>query len=319
MKHYLEFPTWIRPQIVSGLPFQWYGLFYVVVIVVIYFLFMYQLKRRTKENFTLMKDTSEEMFVWLILAGLIGSRVFYALFDATTGEFFTRPWRILWPFEGKRFIGFQGMNFFGGAFGVMLAFAIFSKIKKMNLLFMMDMILAVFPLGFAIERLGAFINGELYGRVCSLPWGVVFPDAQKFPASEKWVKEIVQKIGMSSADSLINLPRHPTQFYELLFGGLLLWVLFWFVVRKMKRFDGFLSASYLIAFGVVRFFVDYFRLPGNSTFAIRLSNVYNPPYLFKTPLNLTLSQIFSIVMVTGGVIMLICLSKKSADNETLHR
>jgi len=312
MKHYLDFPTWIRPEIIPGMPFQWYGLFYLLVIVIVYLLFMLQLKRRVKENYKLMKETSEEMFIWMILAGLIGARVFYALFDASSVEFAARPWRVLWPFEGKRFVGFQGMNFYGGAAGVLCAFFIFTGIKKMRGLYLMDMILAAFPLGLVFERLGSFVNGELYGRICTMPWGVVFPSANKFPASEPWVKETISKIGMSASESLVNLPRHPAQIYELFFCGIILWIVLWFVIRKMQKFDGFLTSTFLVLYGAVRFVIEYFRIPGGSKFALRLSDGYNPPYLFNTPLNFSTGQIFALVMIIGGIVMFAALSKKSA-------
>lgn len=319
MKHYLEFPTWIRPEIITGLPFQWYGLFYVIVIVVIYMLFMYQLKQREKLNFSKMKDTSEELFIWLILAGLIGSRIFYALFDAPGDEFFAKPWRVLWPFEGKRFVGFQGMNYYGGVVGVIIAFSVYTRIRKIDGLMIMDLLLAVFPLGFAIERLGAFINGELFGRVSTMPWAVVFPAAQKFPASESWVKETASKIGMPGGDSLVNLPRHPTQFYEMIFVGIALWLVLWFVVRKARKNDGFVTAIYLIASGALQFVIGYFRVPGGEDFALRLSAQYNPPYLFRTVLNLSQNQIFSLFMLLGGILLLLSVSKKTAQKSDLQR
>lgn len=313
MKHYLDYPSWISSEIIKGFPVQWYGIFYVAVIVLLYFLFLWQLRKRAADNYKELKDSGEEMLIWMVLAGLIGARVFYALFDADPSVFLANPFKVLWPFEGKRFIGFRGLNYFGGLSGAVLAFYIYSKAAKINGLMMMDMIAAAFPLGFAVERIGVFFNGELYGRICTKPWGIVFPGAQVFPANEDWVSDVISKIGMQADGPLVNLPRHPTQFYEMT-GGIILWILLWFVFRKMKKFDGFISGSYLVIYGIIKFITEYFRMPGGMKFALRLSDVYNPPYLLTTAFNLTTGQVFSLIMIISGTIMLLFLSKKSAVN-----
>lgn len=308
MKHYLDFPSWIHPEIIPGLPFHWYGLMYIVVIGITYFLFRYQVK---KENLQINRNDVEDMFVWLIIGGLLGARLFAVTIFSSTNEYLLQPWLIFWPFRDGHFVGISGMNYYGGVLGLLIAFLIFVKVKKLNGLQIMDLMLAGFPLGYTFGRVGNFINGELFGRVTDVPWGMVFPHARRFPAELPWVQEMMTKIGMTAQGTMVNLPRHPTQVYEGFLEGLLLWLVIWFVFRKMKRFDGFITCIYVIGYGFVRFFVDYFRMPLTGDFSLVFSKVYNPPYFLVTPWNFTMSQIFSFLMVIGGIVALVLLNNKA--------
>ena len=89
------------------------------------------------------------------------------------------------------------------------------------------------PLGYTFGRLGNFINGELFGRVTTLPWGMVFPQAEPFSAREGWVREVAAPGGIAHRRAgMVNLPRHPSQLYEAFFEGLVLWAVLWFGLRK---------------------------------------------------------------------------------------
>ncbi|NTW17902.1 MAG: prolipoprotein diacylglyceryl transferase, partial [Syntrophaceae bacterium] len=99
-----------------------------------------------------------------------------------------------------------------------------------------DLICPAVPLGYTFGRIGNFINGELYGRVTGMPWGMYFP-----------------------LDFTHQL-RHPSQLYEAFFEGIFLFIILW-SIRKKKPFDGFLLATYLTGYGFVRFVIEYFREP----------------------------------------------------------
>lgn len=306
---YIEFPTWLRAEIIPGLPIRWYGLMYLVAFAISYLLFMYQIKRREVE---VDSDTVINFFFWGILGLLIGARLFSTLFFHGSDEYWRQPWLIFWPFRDGRFVGLQGMNFYGGLAGAIVGFVVYARAKKINILDWGDMLLAGVPLGYTFGRLGNFINAELYGRVTQASWGVLFPTADRFPASESWVREwaLASGISIEPGQVLVNLPRHPTQIYEALTEGIILWLVIWFVFRKKKPFDGFIVGFYVIAYGVLRFIIDYFRMPISAPdFALRLVDNGIPVHFVQTPLNFIPSQFYSLAMVIGGSVFLLLVSR----------
>ncbi len=317
MLAYLQYPDWINPEIIPGLPLRWYGLMYLVAFLIAYVLFSYQIKKRKLE---VVQDDILNFFFWGIIGLLIGARLFATLLFDPTHTYLQKPWLIFWPFSNGRFVGLQGMNYYGGLAGCIVALIIYCRVKKVELLDWGDMLLAGVPLGYTFGRLGNFINAELFGRVTAAQWGIVFPNARRFPATEEWVREIVEKIDMTVPESgMVNLPRHPTQLYEAFFEGIVLWVVLWFVFRKRKPYNGFLVGVYIIGYGVMRFIIDYFRMPISADdFLIKLSSVHNPPYLFVTPFNFLTSQVYSALMIIGGILFLVIIShyqkKKNIDD-----
>jgi phosphatidylglycerol:prolipoprotein diacylglycerol transferase len=311
---YLNFPTWLRAEIIPGLPFRWYGLMYLIAFAISYLLFMVQFRERKLET---DQDTVINFFFWGIIGLLVGARLFSTLFFAGDFRYWREPWLIFWPFRDGRFVGLQGMNYYGGLVGAIVGFVIYARVKKIDIFDWGDMLLAGVPLGYTFGRLGNFINGELYGRVTTAAWGVVFPYAQRFPASEDWVQEYAAKAGIdASASDLINLPRHPTQIYEGLTEGVLLWLVIWFFLRKRKPFNGFIVGFYIVAYGVFRFVIDYFRMPISARdFALRLVDNGIPVYFVQTPLNFIPSQFYSLAMIAGGALFLWWASRRNTQQE----
>jgi phosphatidylglycerol:prolipoprotein diacylglycerol transferase len=305
---FLSFPTWLRAEIIPGLPFRWYGLMYLVAFGIAYWLFMVQIKQRKIE---LDPDTVLNFFFWGIIGLLIGARLFSTLFFDPTGIYLRKPWLIFWPFYEGHFVGLQGMNYYGGLVGAVVGFVIYCRVKKLNILALGDILLAGVPLGYTFGRFGNFINAELYGRVTRAPWGVVFPTASRFSASEAWVQEWASDVGIAVEQTTVNLPRHPTQIYEALLEGVLLWLVIWFLFRKKRPFDGFIIGFYVIAYGALRFFVDYFRMPISADdFAVRLVDTGLPVHFVQSPLNLIPSQLYSLAMILGGIVFLVVASKR---------
>lgn len=305
---YLQFPSWITPE-VFGIPFlRWYGLMYLLAFGMTYWLFQVQVRQRQ-----LAVDPEEvtNLFFWTIVGLLIGARLFATLLFDESGIYWRQPWLIFWPFRNGQFVGLQGMNFYGGLVGGAIAGVWYMKKRQLDMLQWADMLFAGIPAAYTFGRLGNFINAELYGRVTQAPWGVVFPTAQRFPASAQWVQDFAADIGMSIApDQLfVNLPRHPTQIYEMLTEGVLAWLIIWFLVKDRNPFPGFIMSLYIGMYGVFRFIIDYFRMPLGSDFALRLSAIENPPYLLLTPWNFIASQFYSFAMIVASVIMMIVFSR----------
>lgn len=308
---YLSFPDWLRAEIIPGLPFRWYGLMYLIAFAITYLLFMVQLKQRKLE---VDQDTVVNFFFWGIIGLLVGARLFSALFFDPTGVYLRRPWLIFWPFRDGQFVGLQGMNYYGGLLGAIVGFVVYARVKKIDILDWGDMLVAGIPLGYTFGRIGNFINGELYGRVTTAPWGVLFPNARRFRASEEWVQEWAAEAGIEigGAGALVNLPRHPTQLYEALAEGVLLWFIVWFWLRKRKPYGGFIVGFYVIGYGVFRYIIDYFRMPiSASDFAVRLVDTGLPVYFVQSPLNLIPSQLYSLAMIVGGALFLLFASRRA--------
>lgn len=302
MMLYLEYPDWIRPEIIPGLPFQWYGLMYLVAFAVTYVLFVYQVKERRLD---IEEDTIANLFLWTILGLLVGARLFATLIFDETGYYWRHPLRIFWPFDQQgRFVGLQGMNYYGGLIGAVVAVVAYVRHKKEDLLEWGDMLVAGIPLGYTFGRLGNFINGELYGRVTTVPWGMMFPKARRFEVEQSWVQEVLAATGLEASGEMVNLPRHPTQLYEAITEGIISWVLIWFVFRKRRPFPGFIIAFYVLSYGVFRFAIDYFRMPLGSDYLLKFGGDSIPPYLLLTPWNFITSQLFSFAMILAGLLLL---------------
>lgn len=224
---------------------SWYGLMYAVAFAVVYFLVRYRVR---SEKLDISFETVRDFFPWAIFGMLLGARL---------GDVFIYDWnyfqnhlsQIFLPFDifnHWQYIGIYGMSYFGGLVGIVSAFYIFCRIKKIRLLEFSDLFAPVVPLAYAFGRLGNFINGELYGRITTKPWGMYFP-----------------------ADILGQL-RHPSQLYELFLEGLLLFVILW----NLKRYKfpvGYLTSFYLIGYGIARFAAEFFRQPDNNWFFLSLT------------------------------------------------
>ncbi|MDR0527869.1 MAG: prolipoprotein diacylglyceryl transferase [Spirochaetaceae bacterium] len=263
----VNFPSFIKPEIIPGLPIRWYGLMYIVAFSVAFLLYRRQVRER---RFPITEDELSSMFFWCILALIIGARVFSTLVyePVATNIYLRKPWLIFWPFHNGKFTGFQGMSYHGGVIGGLIGIIIWSKRHRYDIREISDMFAAAIPLGYTAGRLGNFINAELYGRVTSSPLGMIFPipewdSAHRFSPKIEWVRDIAEKSGIdlnSASEALINLPRHPSQLYEAFFEGIFIWVIIW-LLRKKSPFKGFITGLYVFSYGLIRFFIEYFREP----------------------------------------------------------
>lgn len=299
----LEFPKWLSPEIIPGLPFRWYGLMYLIAFGVTWLLFKRE-SRRLGAPWT--EDEAANFFIWGIVGILVGGRLAGTLIYEPTNYYWIKPWYIFWPFdESGAFVGFQGMSYHGGFIGLIVASVIWCKIHKWNWFDWADLIAVSVPLGYTFGRLGNFINGELWGKVSTVPWAMVFPNAERFSAKEQWVQEIARKVGIRivSMNDMVNLPRHPSQLYEALLEGIVLWLILWFFVRPRRSFRGEGVAVYSLGYGIARFFVEYFREPDSGLgYILALGDPDAPTALFASPFNFSMGQILSFLMIVGALI-----------------
>jgi phosphatidylglycerol:prolipoprotein diacylglycerol transferase len=208
---------------------------YIVAFLLTYILVSYRVK---SENYNYKTEVIQDFFIWAIVGLIFGARLGFVFFY-NFGYYMRNPLEILLPFEfahGMRYVGISGMSYHGGALGVLVASLIFCRKNKINLWNLADLICPAIPLGYTFGRIGNFINGELYGRVTTVSWGMYFP-----------------------LDFTHQL-RHPSQLYEAFFEGIFLFLILW-NIRKKSSFDGFLLAIYITGYGFVRFVIEYFREP----------------------------------------------------------
>ncbi len=154
----------------------------------------------------------------------------------------------------------------GGLLGVIIAVSIYAFRKKKNFFDLADIYIIPSSLGIAFVRWANFVNGELWGKPTDVPWGMIFPTVPEpgwFPLSERWVHDMAAKIGLMipSGQTLINLPRHPTQLYEGLLEGVVLFLILFLLSRLKIKPRGVLFSTFLLGYGLARFFVEFFREP----------------------------------------------------------
>ena len=265
---YLNYPSWIHPQIFPGIKvlglIRWYGLMYAVAFIV-----AFQLLKRVAKDGALdtakFKVKEDDLFGCIftgIIGLLLGARIFSTLVYDTSGIYWHKPWLIFWPFDiHGNFTGLAGMSYHGGFIGGFLGVLFWCIKNKQPVAKWTDAMVCCIPLGYFFGRIGNFFNGELYGRITTMPWGMIFPEAERFSSNLVWVQEFAAKIGMEITEGkLVNLPRHPSQLYEAFFEGIVLWLIIW-CCRKHKKTDGSLSCLYTAGYGFFRFIIEYFREP----------------------------------------------------------
>ena len=311
----IHYPTWIHPEIIQGFPFlRWYGLMYVFAFATAYLLFRAQVRRGELQSAEGRKEAISDdevlsFFTWGIFGLLIGARIFATLVYDTSSDYWRRPWLIFWPFDSEgNWSGLQGMSYHGGFIGGFLGMLLWSIRYKRSFLAWCDTMAAALPLGYTFGRLGNFLNGELYGRITTSPIGMIFPDAERLKLSADWVQATVLKLGMRIPEGAleVNLPRHPSQLYEACFEGLILWLVLWFIFRKRRPFNGFITGIYTIGYGLVRFVIEYFREPdADIGYRITAGGDPAPIYVNASFFNLSTGQILCMAMILGGTAFLV--------------
>jgi len=254
----------INPILIDLGPIRvsWYGLMYVLGFLASYLLVRYQMK---KKDFGVSRLDVENLFFYLILGLIIGARLGYVLFYDLK-MYLADPLEIFAVWHG-------GMSFHGGLIGVLIVGILFCWKNKKSFWTVADLFIVTAPIGLGLGRIGNFINGELYGRVTQVPWGMIFPKGGP-------------------------LPRHPSQLYESGLEGGVLFLILWFLKDK-KLPEGGLLAVFLSFYGLFRFIVEFFREPD--------------PQLGFVLGSFTMGQILCSFMIVGGIGLLLYLKGREKN------
>ncbi|MGC1453571.1 MAG: prolipoprotein diacylglyceryl transferase [Nitrospirota bacterium] len=257
----IPFPK-IEPVMIKigPLSVRWYGVMYLLGFAASYILVKYQIK---KKKLAINTDDIDSLYSFLIAGLILGARLGYVLFY-NFSEYLKNPAEIFAVWHG-------GMSFHGGLIGAVVAGVIFSVKKKYDVWVLADLVMVTAPIGLGLGRLGNFINGELYGRVTDVPWGMVFPAGGP-------------------------LPRHPSQLYEFLLEGVTLFALLWFVKDKNYK-AGTITSLFLILYGVFRVIAEFFREPD--------------PQIGFILGAFTMGQMLSAVMISVGVGILLFKNRRT--------
>lgn len=241
-------------------PVYWYGLMYLFGFLIAWILM--SIRARAWSNFT--QEQVSDILFYSALGIIIGGRLGY-MFFYDWRALFTQPLLVFQTWKG-------GMSFHGGLLGVIIALSWMSWKNKRSILDFTDFIAPVVPVGLFLGRIGNFINDELWGRITTVPWAIAFPNG-----------------GL--------VARHPSQLYESLLEGLVLFCILWFYSRQQKPL-GAVSALFLLGYGFFRFSTEFFREPDSQI-----------GFLWG---RLTEGQLLSLPMIFLGLLMLAWAYKRRA-------
>jgi phosphatidylglycerol:prolipoprotein diacylglycerol transferase len=282
---------------------RWYGMAYVLAFVFAYLL----LRVLSRRGYLDLSQAALGDFVtWVALFGvMIGGRLGYVLLYKP--GMLSDPLSILRVWEG-------GMSSHGGILGVVIFTLIYSRRHKLPWTNPGDNLCVAAPFGLFLGRCANFINGELYGRIATVPWAVQFPKelldlqnadeadralaaCQQIDPSLRSVESIIEAVRTNPriADVLrgIITPRHPSQIYEALLEGVVLFSILWFVRTRFRTPNGFITGVFLVVYSILRIIVENFREPDAS--------LVGP---------LTRGQFFSLFTIVIGIAFMIVAKKR---------
>jgi phosphatidylglycerol:prolipoprotein diacylglycerol transferase len=205
----------------------------------------------------------DDFITYLIISIIVGGRLGYVVFY-NLEYFITDPLEILKVWEG-------GMSFHGALIGIIIGTYLFSVKNNLQTFFLLDIVACVSPIGIFFGRIANFINAELVGKVTSVSWHIIFP-------------------------TIDQLPRHPSQLYEAILEGIVLFIILNLIIFKQTYKIGNCSYIFLIFYGVFRIFSEFFREPD-----VQIG------YLFNF---LSMGMLLSFFMIISGLVISIILKKK---------
>ena len=198
----------------------------------------------------------DDLITFMIISIIIGGRFGYVIFY-NLAYYISNPFDIIKIWEG-------GMSFHGALIGIIIATHIFSIRRNLKTFFLLDVIACVSPIGIFLGRTANFINGELFGKVTNVSWSVIFP-------------------------AVDNLPRHPSQIYEAVLEGIVLFLILNILIFQKKYKIGTCSYLFLIFYGIFRIISEFFREPDAQV-----------GYLLNF---FTMGSILSFIMIIAGLII----------------
>ena len=234
---------------IFSIEIRWYSLAYIFGILIGWF-YCKKILIKDKNISKLFDDLISYLIIGIILGGRLGYVIFYNL-----EYFLSNPIEILMIWHG-------GMSFHGGLLGVLASTIIYAKKHNVNKFIFLDLIAGSAPIGIFLGRIANFVNSELYGRETNILWSVIFT-------------------------KIDNITRHPSQIYEALLEGVILFfILFFFIKKNYLLKPGLISSLFLIFYSLFRFLVEFFRVPDEQVGLIYL--------------NLTIGQIISLIFLSFG-------------------
>lgn len=241
---------------------HWYGITYVVGILAAWLLLRY----RGKQPYWAYSDEQISDLIFyamlgIIIGGRLGSVLFYNFSD-----YLQRPIEIFYIQQG-------GMSFHGGLLGVIVAVWFFARKINKPFFSITDFVAPAVPIGLGCGRIGNFINGELWGGPSNLPWAMIFPD----PAAG-------------------GIARHPSQLYEALLEGLVLFIILWWFSKTPRPVKA-VFGLFLIGYGVFRFMVEFVRMPDQHIGYLAFDWF-------------TMGQLLTLPMIIFGLVLMILAYKK---------
>jgi len=250
---------------------HWYGITYLAAFGLFMFLAMRRLRHEPYASVQgpgawTRKDVEDMLFLG-VMGVIVGGRLGYCLFYKP-GYYATHPLEIFAVWTG-------GMSFHGGMLGVIASQWWFARSRGKPFWQVMDFIAPCVPPGLAAGRVGNFINGELWGRPApaDLPWAMIFPQSGSM------------------------VPRHPSQVYQFLLEGLLLFALLWLFARR-PRPQAQVSAAFLVGYGFLRFVAEYFREPDSYLVWLQQST------------GLSMGQWLCVPMMVAGVLLWVWAARR---------
>ena len=257
---------------IGPLPIRWYSLAYLAGFLIgwRYLLHIIHLDTdRRHEPGRMNAALVDDFLPWAVAGVILGGRLGYVLFYQPQ-LYLAHPLSALKLWEG-------GMSFHGGALGMIVAMILYAWRRRLQVLRLTDMVCAAVPIGLFFGRLANFINGELFGRATTVPWGMIFPYGG-------------------------NVVRHPSQLYEAGLEGLVLFVILYVLVHRdtIRNRPGIISGVFLICYACARMSLEFFRQPDTQ-----LGFVIGP---------FTMGQLLSVPMVLFGLYLIVRAYKKKINN-----
>jgi phosphatidylglycerol:prolipoprotein diacylglycerol transferase len=246
---------------------RWYALSYLVGFIAGWRLAIYLARRSPiRPN----GDDADAFITWAIIGTILGGRLGYIIFY-NSEVYLANPLAALRVWEG-------GMAFHGGLVGMILAMYLFARVRGFAFLAMGDLVAAVVPIGLFFGRIANFVNAELYGRVSDVPWAVTFPTGG-------------------------GLARHPSQLYEAILEGLVLFIVMMVMMRsrRLRARPGTIGGTFLMLYGLFRFLIEFVREPDSQL-----------GFLW---LGATMGQLLSIPMILIGLALVIWARPVPADEQ----
>ena len=233
---------------------RWYSLAYIFGIIIGW---VYSKKYLINDKSIL--NIFDDFITYLIIGVILGGRLGYILFY-NLDYYLNNLNEILMLWKG-------GMSFHGGVIGVIISTILFSKKHNINPFTFLDLIAVVAPIGIFLGRIANFLNSELYGKETEIFWSVIYP-------------------------KIDNLTRHPSQIYEAIFEGLILFLILNLLVKKnLLGKKGLISSCFLIFYSLFRFVLEFFREPD--------------PQIGYLIINMTMGQILSLILFVIGISLLL--------------